>query len=296
MNFPNSVTIISDEVSQNLPDVVRFVQTFRLPGIELRSMFGRAFKDLTPADVGEIGRTAEGEGWRIFGCASPVFKCELDDAAAVAAHLEGFRRSVEVAHALNCDLVRVFTFLRRAGDEHQRRLDRIAAYLERLAELAAGSNVRVGVENEHSCAVATGAELAALLARLPNSRIGIVWDPCNIRYLTGSVTDTPETFPAIAPRLFHVHVKDAARVTTASGDLATSAMPVGLGEVGWRTHLAEISHCGYRGMFSLETHWRIDPLAEEKLHLPAGYAFSKGGEEASRICLRNLEALMAVST
>jgi hypothetical protein len=31
------------------------------------------------------------------------------------------------------------------------------------------------------------------------------------------------------------------------------------------------------------------------LHLPAGYAFSKGGAEASRTCLRNLQAMLATN-
>ncbi|MGH7945196.1 MAG: hypothetical protein ACREF9_09325 [Opitutaceae bacterium] len=49
-------------------------------------------------------------------------------------------------------------------------------------------------------------------------------------------------------------------------------------------------------MLSLETHWRVNAIAEEKLHLPAGYDFSNGGEEASRICLHNLRALLLSST
>lgn len=295
MNFFDRITVISDEVSQDLPELVRFVKTFRLRGIELRSMFGRAFKDLTKADIAEIRRTAEGEGWHIFGCASPVFKCELGDAATAAAHLEEFRRSVAVANALNCDLVRVFTFLRHPGDERGGRLAQVAEHLEKLVEIATAGNVRIGVENEHSCSVATSQELAMLLSRLPSARIGVVWDPCNPLYLPTLGVDPNEKFAAIAGRIFHVHVKDAMRRLAGDGAISTIAAPVGLGDVRWRSHLTEIRRSGYQGMFSLETHWRVEPLAEESLHLPAGYAFSKGGEEASRVCLRNLEALMETS-
>jgi hypothetical protein len=121
MNFPAQFTIISDEVSQDLPVLIRFVKEFNLPGIELRSMFGRAFKDLTPADIAEVKRVARGEGWKIFGCSTPVFKCEIDDAAAVQAHLEEFKRSLGVAQELDCDLLRVFTFLRRSPAENAAR-------------------------------------------------------------------------------------------------------------------------------------------------------------------------------
>ena len=293
MNFPASFTVISDEVSQDLPDLIRFVKEFNLPGIELRSMFGRAFKDLTPADIAEIKRVARGEGWRIFGCASPVFKCDIDDAGAVRAHGEEFKRAIGIAAELNCDLVRVFTFLRRPPQENFALLPRVAEHLQKLRSLAGGSSVRIGVENEHSCVVATGEEITGLFARLPDPQFGIVWDPCNILYVPGTTGSPTTSFASLRPRLFHIHIKDATRSAPSSGSLLAQAAPVGAGDVGWAAHLAEIRKSNYRGMLSLETHWRKEQIAEELLHLPAGYAFSKGGEDASRICLRTLRELAA---
>lgn len=292
MKFPASFTIISDEVSQDLPDLIRFVKEFRLPGIELRSMFGRAFKDLTTADIAEIKRVALGEGWKIFGCSSPVFKCDIDDAAAVRAHVDEFKRSLGVAHELGADIVRVFTFLRRQGAENQALLPRVATHLEDLRVAAAGSKVRIGIENEHSCIVATGDEAGAICAALPDPQFGIVWDPCNVLYVPGSPQDATTGFASFANRLAHVHIKDATRVTPKPGALQAVAAPVGLGDVGWRAHLAAIAKSGYAGMFSLETHWRVVQIAEADLHLPAGYGFSQGGEEASRTCLHNLRELL----
>lgn len=295
MKFPASFTVISDEVSQDLPDLIRFVKEFRLPGIELRSMFGRAFKDLTAADIAEIKRVAQGEGWKIFGCSSPVFKCEIDDAAAVRAHLEEFKRSLNIAHELGSELVRVFTFLRRSSQENSALLPRVATHLEELRKVAAGSKVRIGIENEHSCIVATGGEAAAICALLPDPQFGIVWDPCNVLYVPGSEANVVAPFPTFAKRVAHIHVKDAVRITPKPGGLLGLAAPVGLGDVGWRAHLATIEQSGYTGMFSLETHWRVIQIAEADLHLPAGYGFSRGGEEASRTCFHNLRELLPTS-
>jgi sugar phosphate isomerase/epimerase len=272
---------------------VKLVKDFKLPGIELRSMFGRAFKDLTKADIAEIKKTAQGEGWKIFGCSSPVFKCDIDDAAAVKGHVEEFRRSLAVAQELGSDLVRIFTFLRRSPEENRKLLPRIAKHLEELSAIAKGTNVRLGIENEHSCTIGTADEAAELLALLPDKRFGVVWDPCNVLYVPGAPTVATTGFASIVPRLFHIHVKDARRVTPKPGALQAVGTPVGLGDVNWRSHLAEIKRSGYRGMVSLETHWRVEALAEESLHLPAGYGFSKGGNEASRVCLHNLRELLA---
>jgi sugar phosphate isomerase/epimerase len=259
-------------------------------------MFGRAFKDLTPADIAEIKRTAKGEGWKIFGCSSPVFKCDIDDASAVRSHLDEFRRSLAVAQELECDLVRVFTFLRRSPEENRALLPRVAEHLEQIGAIASATRVRIGIENEHSCIVGTADEATALLASLSNSRFGIVWDPCNVLYVPGAPTEPTTGFAAMVPRLFHIHVKDARRVAPKPGSLHAVAAPVGLGDVGWRAHIAAIKRSGYRGMLSLETHWRVEALAEESLHLPAGYGFSKGGNEASRVCLHNLRELLAENT
>jgi L-ribulose-5-phosphate 3-epimerase len=292
MKFPDNITIISDEVSQDLPVISAFVREFRLGGIELRSLNGRAFKDLTRADIAELVTASRAEGWRVFGCATPVFKCDLDDTAAIAAHRDIFKRSLDVARELNSGLLRVFTFLRTPNPTDPAKQLRVVEHLQGLVDLAAGSGIRIGVENEHSCLVATAEETLAILAPLPVDRVGAIWDPCNVLYVPGATAPTPADLVRLAPRLFHLHVKDALhRASTDSIHIAVG-MPVGLGEVGWRAHLRALQTTGYRGLLSLETHWRLEKIDEKLLHLPAGHAFSHGGEIASRTCLHNLKAIL----
>jgi hypothetical protein len=162
MKFPDNITIISDEVSQDLPVISAFVREFRLPGIELRSLNGRAFKDLTRSDIAEVITASRAEGWRVVGCATPVFKCDLDDTTAIAAHRDIFKRSLEVAHELNADLLRVFTFLRTPHPAEPAKQQRVIEHLHGLVALAAGSGIRLGVENEHSCLAATADGLLAI--------------------------------------------------------------------------------------------------------------------------------------
>jgi L-ribulose-5-phosphate 3-epimerase len=293
MIFPNSFTIISDEISQDLPVIRAFVREFNLPGIELRSFAGRAFKDLTKDDVAVISAAARDEGWKIFGCSTPVFKCGIDDAAGIREHREIFQRSLEVARALNSDLVRIFTFLRQPNPLEPQRLARIKEHLLGLVELAKGSGVRLGIENEHSCFVATVEEMNAVLNGLPADSVGAIWDPCNVLYVPDAAPPTPQNITALAPRLFHVHVKDSIRRPPATPNaLLAVGTPLGIGEVDWRAHLRALQSVGYRGMFSLETHWRVQKIDDAMLHLPAGYGFSNGGEPASRICMHNLKVIV----
>jgi sugar phosphate isomerase/epimerase len=294
MKFPGSITIISDEVSQDLPVVSAFIREFKLPGIELRSLNGRAFKDLTQADLAEVSAASRAEGWKVFGCATPVFKCHLDDATAIAAHREIFKRSLDAARQLNVDLLRVFTFLRTPNPTEPAKQRQVIEHLSGLLDLAQGSGIRIGVENEHSCLAATADETLAILAPLPVDRAGAIWDPCNVLYVPGAAPATPSDLVRLVPRLFHFHVKDAIRHThidPASAHIA-AGVPIGLGEVDWRGHLRALATTNYRGLLSLETHWRVEKIDESLLHLPAGHAFSHGGEAASRTCLHNLRAII----
>src|SRR5688572_25873220 len=146
MNFPARFSIITDEVSQDLPVVAAFLREFQLPGFELRSLNGRAFKDLTKDDVAAVAAMARDGGFKVFGCSTPVYKCQLGDATGTREHLDIFKRSLETARALNCDLVRVFTFLRQPNPLGDGRLPRIIEGMQALVDLAKGSGVRIGVE------------------------------------------------------------------------------------------------------------------------------------------------------
>lgn len=292
LTFPNSFTIISDEVSQELPEVLKFTQEFGLPGFELRSIFGKAYKDLSDRDVGEIDSVRRHEGLCIVGCASSVFKCSINDETGIRQSIDQFERALEMARKLDCRLIRVFTFLRESSVLDVSTLARVCEQLYRLITLAQGSGVRIGVENENSCTVATSTELVQLLGQITDLDLGAIWDPCNVLFLPQAPAPKAEEFRALRPRILHMHLKDAVRRSSQdSGAAAAEIMPFGLGEVGWRDFFEELLRCSYTGMLSLETHWRAQRLNDQLLHLPAGLSFSHGGAEASRICMQNVKAL-----
>ena len=281
------LAILTDEVSQDLDTVLRFAREFALDGIELRSLDGKAFKDLSPPEIAEIGKRTRDEGFTIAGCATPVFKCDLDAPTDIAAHVELFRRSLDAAQTLRCDLVRVFTFLRRSHPATSDDLARAASHFPTLLDLARGSGVRIGVENEASCIVGSGAETQEFLRHLPRDpQLGIVWDPCNVIYLDGTNDPVRDDFPLVADRTIHVHVKDARRDGTIA---AKKCVELGTGAIDFAAQFAALETRGYRDWITLETHWRTVALDDESQHLPAGYAFSAGAESASRVCMAHLQ-------
>ncbi len=282
-SFP--LAIITDEVSQDLDRVIAFARDFRLDGLEIRSMFGRAFKDLTSADLKQIRARADAAALKLPCCASPVFKCDVDQPAQVRAHVDIFKRSLDTAHALGSGIVRVFAFHRKHTPSTRDDLRRAAEQFPALLDLARQAKVTVGIENEYTTMVASGAETRDFLALLDGPNLGVVWDPCNIVFMPDSGDVVREDYPAVAKRVIHYHVKDARRV---NGKPPEHCVELGQGEVDHPLQIAELRKAGFQGWVSLETHWRQKPLSAEEQHLPAGYGFSANADPSSRICMAHL--------
>lgn len=284
------LAIITDEVSQDLDTVVRFAKEFELDGIELRSLFGSAFKDLSAGQIAEVKAACKAAQLKVAGCASPVFKCDLDAPDQISAHLDLFRRGLECAVNLEAPVLRVFNFLRKDTVTPPDHLKRVAAHLRVLIEIASESGVLVGIENEASCMMCSVGEIRQVCDELADlSGWGVVWDPCNIVYLPGDEDPVAE-YPTVADHVIHVHVKDAARVGNGP---ALRCVELGKGQVNFASQFEQLAASDFRGWISLETHWRKVDLDDETQHLPAGYAFSAGGEEASRVCMGTLKKWLA---
>jgi len=287
MNRWCRLAILTDEVSQKLDDVIRFAREFQLDGIELRSLSGKAFKDLSIEEIRSIAAACQDNGLAISACATPVFKCDIDDSSAIAEHIELFRRSLDAADAAGCTMIRVFTFLRRGHPTSESDLARAASHFHTLLEVADGRNICIGVENEASCLVGTGAETREFLQHLPDSpRLGVVWDPCNVLYLDGDNDPVHDDYPLVAKRVRHVHLKDASRT---EGKAAERCVELGQGSVDFPAQLEALKANGFKDWITLETHWRSVPLDDQSQHLPAGDAFSAHAEPASRICMAHLQ-------
>ena len=90
--------------------------------------------------------------------------------------------------------------------------------------------------------------------------------------------------------MIHAHLKDAGP-NPDTGEI--ESVPVGDGIIDWQGQLQALIDDGYEGHLCLETHWRPSLKIDEAiLNRPAGQAFSEAGEEASRICIQNLLAMI----
>ena len=274
---------ITDEFSPDLETALGAMQEIGMTGAELRVISGKNILDLSDAELDRVAALVQARGFRVISIASPLFKCVLPDSPPVDVRFQQdvfaakytfedqtrlAERAFFIANRFGAKIVRVFSFWRTVQPEAC--FDSVVRELGQIAESAATHGLIIGLENEHACNIATGAETRRALDRLQHPNIGVVWDPANA-YVSGE-----NPFPSgygLLPRerIVHVHAKDCHM----EGHKPIWG-PLGTRGVDWKGQIAALLNDGYKGYLSLETHW-------------AG----PGGDklQASKICGWNLRGL-----
>ena len=164
----------ADEASPLLEGQIWALKRNGLSGIELRNVDGGiSCVDLTLARAREIREALADEGLRVFSMGSPIGKITLD--ADFEAHLARFQRGLEVAHALDCKNMRIFSFYLAMDQGAWRSC--VMERMERLMEAAKGSGVTLCHENEKGIYGDTALRCRELLDAFP--QLACVFDPAN---------------------------------------------------------------------------------------------------------------------
>lgn len=284
-NFP--VAIITDEFTQDFKKACQIAVELGIPALEIRTAWDKNIVDMADEEIGTMRRLTQDAGLRVIAIASPVFKCTLpgggdiderfEQDAFQAAH--GYDdqprildRALEIARVLGAPIVRVFSFWRTVAPEQVRA--RVIDALRGAASRAAARQLIIGLENEHACNIATGAEAAPILNAIQDASFGLVWDPAN-SYVAGE-TAYPDQYDLLpAGRILHVHAKDG---VMPEGSDRMEWGDIGSGKVNWKGQLSALARDGYTGMVSLETHWGG----------PGGDKF-----KGSTICAKSLQRLVS---
>jgi L-ribulose-5-phosphate 3-epimerase len=278
------LSVITDEIADDLQTALQVVREFGIDRVELRTLWGVNIAQADEATLRRAKSLLQDHGMGVCSLATPVFKTDLfgtsergpmhaAQEADLATQLPLLQHCLEVAALFDAPLVRIFAFW-RAGALTPEREAQILGWLERAIPHAERAGIVLGLENEHSCQVGTGAELAQVLGKLNSPYLVGVWDPGNAFVLGESAQ---AGFDAAQPYVRHIHIKDAIR----QPDGSVRWVVVGQGDIGYRDHFQQIAASGYRGYLSLETHARIEGLSQA---------------EVSRQCLQAMQQLIEQTT
>lgn len=241
------LSAITDEISQDLDAALRVCESLGVQTVELRTVDGAQIVEHDPAAVRRIRSAIAAGGFNCAVVDTPFLKTAPVGEEVGEAEWATLRRGLELAGELGASTVRVFSGARARQRSLPAAVGWTADALASAVDLAAEAGVRVGLEIEWECAVATRAEAADVLDAMPDHGLGLVWDPGNEARLTG--TAPVDGDDRVRDRVAHVHVKDV--------DEHGEWIRVGSGLVDWRGELRRLADGGYDGLLSLETHYRL---------------------------------------
>jgi sugar phosphate isomerase/epimerase len=246
--------VITDEVSQDFEKALVWARAYGLGWVELRFLWNKYVTDLKPDEVKRAQELLAKHGMRVSVVDSPYLKTLLPGTTSLQSDFdrqgEILEKSIARATDFGTDKVRIFAFLR--VDDPKTVFDRVAQELSKAAAIAQREEIRLVLENEFSCNVATGLEGAAMLKAVKAPSLGLNWDPGNA-YAAGELKPYPDGYePLDKKRMWHMHLKDAA--PNPKGGEAVW-MPIGAGKIDYVGQFRALLKNGYEGTMSLETHY-----------------------------------------
>jgi sugar phosphate isomerase/epimerase len=254
--------VITDEITQDFDHALAWANGFGLKWVEVRLLWNKYVTELSGDEVKKAKDLLAKHNLKISVVDSPYFKTLLpgteskfatekpDPLQSDFSQQNGIlERAITRAKEFGADKVRIFSFL-RVSDPHTI-FDRVAKELDRTAGIAQKEEIRLVLENEFSCNVATGEEGAAMLKAVKSPALGLNWDPGNA-YDAGE-TPFPNGYGTLdKTRMWHMHLKDAAPGAKPG---ESQWMPIGSGKIDYVGQFRALIKNGYEGTMSLETHY-----------------------------------------
>jgi len=241
--------VTSDEIDEDPAVAAEFLARFGLHAAEVRSLWGH-YNTEQPLDrIAEARRIFDAHSIRVTVVDTAFFREQIPaDATALDHEWALLDAAMDRADVLGTKVLRIFSFLRAGADE-----SRVCDLLRQAARRAGARGFRLAVENLDGRTVATGADAARMLKAVPEANLGLTWDPNNAG-MSGEKA-FPDGYRQLDPaRIFHVHLRDYRH--RQDGKVEWTA--VGAGEFDNLGQIRALLKDGYKGAFTLETHWR-DP-------------------------------------
>lgn len=193
----------ADEAGEALETQIAAMQRNGLLGLEARNIDGKNACDLPTGKLREVRKRLDDAGLAVFSMGSPIGKIDIekDD---FAAHLERYKRTIEAAHILGTDKIRLFSFFMPKGKDPALYKDEVIDRLGQFVEIAQSEGVSACHENEKGIFGDIADRCAQLLYALP--ALCAVFDPANF---VQCGQDTWAAWELLHDRVRYMHIKDA---------------------------------------------------------------------------------------
>lgn len=259
------VAVLTDEISEDLAHDAEFLKGFGIRWAELRSVWGK-YNTVQPMDkIREARAILDAAQIKTSVCGTAFFRIALPPEGAAGQEILDkqwtlLNDAMDRAEVLGTDRMRIFAFMKpKEGTTSEKDYQRIYELLNEAGRRAKARNIKLAIENLGGSVVATGAQSAKVLKAVKESNVGLTWDPNNAA--EEGEKPFPDGYRLLDPaRIYNVHIRDFRH--TAAGKVEWAA--VGEGEADNLGQIRALLKDGYKGRFTLETHY----------HSPQGKEFA----------------------
>ena len=249
--------VTTDEIDEDPLAASQFLREFNLNYAEVRNIWGK-YNTAQPIEkIKEARAIFDRNHIQVSILGTGFFKVPLpaetpDGREALDKQWTLLDGALERAKIFGTDKLRVFAFTFKGGEKPDKSVyPRIYELVTEAARRAKAKGMRLAVENVGSSYVWSGGESAELLKAVKEDNLGLTWDPNNAAE-TGE-QPFPDGYKKIdAARIMHVHLRDFKH--NAEGKVEWCA--VGDGEMDNVNQIRALLKSGYKGTFTLETHYK----------------------------------------
>lgn len=232
----------SDEVAPGFDEQLAAMQEFGITHIELRAADGINVSDLTPRKLGEVKGKLFNAGIKVSSIGSPIGKISIED--DFHAHMEKFKRTLEIQKELDAPYLRMFSFYYPDGMQPQEVREEVFRRVQALVRTAQEWGSVLLHENEKEIYGDNASRCLELMEEFGCKNFQAVFDFSNFVEVG---QDTLEAYKLLKPYIEYVHIKDC---------LAEEkrVVPAGQGDGHVAEILADLIGGGWSGFLSLEPH------------------------------------------
>lgn len=249
--------VTTDEIDEDALTAVKFLREFHLNWAEVRSVWGKYNTEQPVEKIQELRKIFDEYQIKLSILGTSFFKIPLpaettEGQAILDKQWEMLDRAIVRAKIMGTDQLRVFGFTYKTGSEPDKaNYPRIYELLSHAAKKAKAQGIRLAMENVNTSYVWSSTQTAAVLKHVKEDNFGLTWDPNNAAQTLE--ISFPVGYKLLDPaRIFHVHLRDFKKGADGKVDWCA----VGEGEMDNLGQIRALLKDGYKGKFTLETHYR----------------------------------------
>lgn len=201
--WDTKIYAFADEADFMMDGQIAAMKRNGLNGLEIRNVDGMSVSNISLEKAKEVKQKMEESGLAVWSVGSPIGKIDIES-GDFKQHLEKLRHTIEVAHILGTENIRMFSFfipVEKNPDDYR---EEVIERMGRMLDIAKSSNVYLCHENEKGIYGDIARRCFEIHKALPELK-GI-FDPANF---VQCGQDTLEAWDMLQSYIKYLHIKDA---------------------------------------------------------------------------------------